>query len=184
MHDQPVIEPFEATEIFADGSGNRPLLDGTVARGLLADEPGFWTGLDGAGRPVREMPVAVTEQLLHRGRSRYEAFCSPCHDRTGRGRGMVVKRGFKQPASFHEDRLRQQPVGYFFTVISNGFGEMSSYASQIKPEDRWAIVAYLKTLQWSGAARLTELPADLRAPIEAALEDRESAPVTTEHESQ
>ena len=118
---------------------------------------------------VGELPISLNRELLAQGQSKFDTFCSPCHDRSGGGRGMIVRRGFKQPASFHDERLRQQPVGYFFGVISNGFGDMSSYAAQIEPEDRWAIVAYLKTLQWSRDVPLETLPHDLQARAEALL---------------
>jgi len=169
MHDQPVVEPFEASVLFHDGAGSRQLPEGTVARGLLRDDRELYFGLTSDDTVVTRLPLAVTRELLDRGRSRYDAFCSPCHGRTGDGLGMVVRRGFKQPSSFHDERLRQQPVGYFYTVISNGFGDMSSYAAQIRPEDRWAVVAYLRTLQWSRSTPLTALPPGIRSRLEAEL---------------
>ena len=169
MHDQPVIEPYETSVIFSNASGSRPLLDGTVARGQLRDNGPFYTGLAADDSMVVEIPVRVTRELLLNGQSKFDTFCAPCHDRTGSGQGMIVRRGFKQPASFHDPRLRQQPAGYFYTVISNGFGDMSSYASQVQPADRWAIVAYLRTLQWSRDAPLEVLPDEIRQRIEGEL---------------
>jgi cytochrome c553 len=169
MNDQPVIEPFEASTIFDDSSGSRPIQEGTVARGHLHQNRELYTGLTVDDEMVTELPVTVTRELLLNGQSKFDTFCSPCHGRAGNGLGMIVRRGFKQPASFHEQRLLQQPVGYFYTVISNGFGEMSSYASQIAPRDRWAIVAYLRTLQWSREVPLQSLPEEVRSRAESAL---------------
>lgn len=176
MHDQPVIEPYEASVIFSDGAGSRPMVEGAIARGQLRADPEFYTGLTAADAMVETLPVPVTRKLLERGQTRFNAFCAPCHDRTGSGLGMIVRRGFKQPASFHEERLRQQPVGYFYSVISNGFGDMSSYAAQIPPEDRWAIVAYLRTMQWSRAVSLEKLPETLRSQVESDLVSSLAAP--------
>lgn len=159
MHDQPKYEPLEASEVFADGRSSRQPVVGTVARGLLLNDPIFETGRDADDLFVVDSPMPVDHDLLKRGRGRYDAYCSVCHGRTGDGLGMVVKRGFKQPTSFHEDRLRESPVGYFFDVMTNGFGQMSSYSAQLPPADRWAIAAYVKALQLSRHVpvdRLTE----------------------------
>jgi mono/diheme cytochrome c family protein len=181
MHDQPVAEPFEASEFFADGVANRQFPDGTVARGQLRDDTVFYTGLTPDDTMATDFPLPVDRDLLLRGRGRFDTFCAPCHDRTGSGLGMIVRRGFKQPASFHDERLRQQPVGYFYGVISNGFGDMSSYASQIRPEDRWAVVAYLRTLQWSQKVSLDSLPTDVRAQIESELAGTRAAEPVASH---
>jgi mono/diheme cytochrome c family protein len=178
MHDQPVLEPFEASSLFANGAGSRSNPEGTVARGQLHIDTAFYKGVDTQGQAVRELPVPLSRQLLDRGRSRYEAFCAPCHDRTGSGQGMIVRRGFKQPSSFHEDRLLRQPVGYFFNVIGNGFGQMSSYAAQIETEDRWAIAAYIRALQWSRRTPLSALPPELRSQVLAELDRAAAAPET------
>lgn len=168
MHDQPVLEAYEVSDFFADGRADREPIVGTVARGQLREDPAYYTGVVGDSF-VAEIPIIVSKALLQRGRQRYDIFCSPCHDRAGNGQGMIVRRGFKQPASFHEARLRDQPVGYFFDVMSRGFGEMSSYAPLVSHEDRWAIAAYIRALQYSRNVPLRELdPAD-RARIEAAL---------------
>lgn len=163
MHDAPKYEPLEASEIFADGTSARPLIPGTVARGLLREDRHLYTGMSADGELVDDLPFPVTHELVERGRERYNAFCSPCHDRVGNGRGMVVQRGFKQPNTFHSDRLRATPVGYFFDVITKGFGEMSSYAAQVEPEDRWAIAAYIRALQLSQSA-----PVELLSPADQA----------------
>ena len=115
---------------------------------------------------MAELPVKLTPELLARGRERFEIFCSPCHGRTGRGDGMVVRRGFKAPPSYHVERLRTMPIGYFYDVISNGFGAMPDYAGQIRVEDRWAIIAYVRALQLSEHATLTDVPADKRGGLD------------------
>ncbi|MGH7821235.1 MAG: c-type cytochrome [Candidatus Binatia bacterium] len=158
MHDTPRYEPLERSTFFGDERSARPILAGTVARGQLRDDPHLHTGkID--GRFVDTFPFGVDSRLLERGRDRYDIYCAPCHDRVGAGRGMVVRRGFRQPPSFHEQRLREAAVGYFFDVITNGFGVMPDYAAQIAVRDRWAIVAYLRALQLSQHATTAEVPA-------------------------
>jgi mono/diheme cytochrome c family protein len=149
MHDQPKYEPLEQSTIFADGAASRPMVEGTVARGMLREDPILYTGRTADDLFVTELPVELSRELLDRGQARFNAFCSPCHGRTGEGNGMVVQRGFKHPQSLHETRLRESPLGYYFHVMTNGFGEMSSYAAQVSPEDRWAIAAYIRALQLS-----------------------------------
>lgn len=157
MHDQAKVEPLEASAFFADGRASRAPVPGTVARGHLDDDPVLATGLDAAGEPVAELPVPVTRELLERGRERFEIFCTPCHDRVGTGQGMIVRRGYKRPQSFHTERLRTMPVGYFFDVATRGFGQMPSYARQVPVADRWAIAAYIRVLQLSQSAPVQEL---------------------------
>ena len=158
MHDQPKFIPLRQSDFYADQRSARPLVDGTVARGLLRDDDLLETGKVN-GQDVVEFPFPVTAQVLARGRERYDIFCSPCHDRTGRGNGMIVRRGYRQPPSFHIDRLRQAPVGHFFDVITNGFGAMPDYRAQVPVRDRWAIIAYIRALQLSEHATLVEVPA-------------------------
>ena len=161
MHDQPVYRPLRQSDFYADGRSARPAIEGTVARGLLREDALLETGkVD--GKPAAEMPYPVTAQVLARGRERYDIFCSPCHDRTGRGQGMIVRRGYRQPPSFHIERLRQAPVGHFFDVISNGFGAMPDYRTQVPAGDRWAITAYIRALQLSQAGTLMEVPPEER----------------------
>lgn len=149
MHDQPKYEPLEESAFFADGAASRLLIEGTVARGHLGDDVAYETGLQPDGSFAAGFPMPVDMALLERGRSRYDAFCAPCHDRLGSGRGMIVRRGYKQPNSFHDQRLLETQSGYFVNVMTNGFGQMSSYAAQIRPADRWAIAAYIQALQLS-----------------------------------
>jgi Cytochrome C oxidase, cbb3-type, subunit III len=157
MADQPRYEPLGGSTFFGDDRAARPLVEGTVARGQLRSDEPFYTGKEG-GKLVDTFPFAVTLAVLGRGEQRFNIFCSPCHDRVGTGQGMIVRRGYRAPASFHMDRLRQEPVGYFFDVMTNGFGVMPDYAQQIRPEDRWAIVAYIRALQLSQHATLADVP--------------------------
>ena len=149
MHHQAKIKPFRESTFFVDGTSARPLPEGTVARGFLRADAALWRGQGPDGKFVEQIPVPLTRALLLRGQERFNIFCSPCHGRTGEGQGMIVQRGFKRPNSFHVDRLRAERAGYFFDVMTNGFGQMSSYAVQVTPEDRWAIVAWIRTLQAS-----------------------------------
>ena len=167
MHDAPRYKPLAESDFFADGASARPLPAGTVARGQLRDDKLFYTGRTPEGSLALEVPVPVTMELLRRGHERFDIFCSPCHGALGDGRGMVVQRGYKQPASLHDERLRRAPAGYFFYNITNGFGVMSSYASQIPPADRWAIVAYVRALQLSQHLDASRLSAEERARLDA-----------------
>jgi hypothetical protein len=161
MHNQPKFIPLRESGFYADGRSARPLVEGTVARGQLNDDDLLYTGKT-AGQDATEFPYPVTAEVMARGRERYDIFCSPCHDRTGGGEGMVVKRGYRQPPSFHIDRLRQSPVGHFFDVMTNGFGAMPDYRAQVPVRDRWAIAAYIRALQASANATLDDVPPDLR----------------------
>jgi len=166
MHDQPKYEAFERSRFFDDQRSSRPLVPGTVARGHLDDDAILYTGASASG-PVALNPLPVTSELLRRGQERYNIYCSPCHDRVGDGLGMIVQRGFKQPPTLHDDRLRSMPDGYFFQVMTNGFGTMPSYAPQVPVKDRWAIVAYIRALQLSQHATLADVPEADRALLGA-----------------
>ncbi|MBT6902685.1 MAG: cytochrome c [Gemmatimonadetes bacterium] len=158
MYNQEKYEPLESSVFFNDGLSSRQPIAGTVARGNLRENTHYYQGkID--GELARELPMELTPQFLTRGQERFDIFCSPCHDRTGSGNGMIVKRGLKQPPSFHIDRLRQIEVGYFYDVMTNGFGAMYSYASRIPVEDRWAIAAYVRALQHSQSIEVSQLPA-------------------------
>jgi hypothetical protein len=179
MHNQHKVNTLGPSTFFEDGQGARPLPAHTVARGDLR-QGATYTGLDAAHKPVAQMPFPVTRELLLRGQERYNIFCSPCHDRVGTGQGMIVRRGYKQPTSYHIDRLRSAPVGYFFNVMTEGYGVMPSYAPQIPVKDRWAIAAYIRVLQYSQNARLADLaglPPGVRQRIDAGLKNA-PAPVT------
>jgi mono/diheme cytochrome c family protein len=161
MQDQPRYEPLEASDFFEDGRASRPLVEGTVAQGQLRLDEHLYTGkIDGV--LAATLPMSLTYQLLERGQERYNIYCSPCHDRAGSGQGIVVRRGFRRPSSFHIDRLREAPIGYFFDVMTNGFGAMLDYAAQVTPHDRWAIAAYIRALQLSQHATLADVPSEER----------------------
>ena len=165
MHDAPRYEPLEANAFFANGSASRMLVANTVPRGLLREDTHLNEGrID--GRLATTFPMPVTAAVMARGQERFNVFCSPCHGRTGSGNGMVVQRGFRAPPSYHEDRLRNAPVGYFFDVMTNGFGAMQDYASQVPVADRWAIAAYIRALQLSQRATVADVPADRRADLD------------------
>ena len=174
MQDQPKMKPYRATTFYSDGLSSRPPVEGTVARGYLMTDTEFFTGkktgrgsANSAQTPatavnagslvgpaaypddVEVFPLTISKETVTRGKERYEIFCSACHGPTGNGDGMIVRRGFRRAASFNDDRLRQAPVGHYFDAITNGWGAMPSYATQIPAEDRWAIIAYVRALQLS-----------------------------------
>ena len=167
MHDQPKFKPYAKSDFFADRRSARPLVHGTIARGQLRDDAVLYTG-KADGKPVEVFPFAVTADVMARGRERFDIFCSPCHGRTGEGDGMIVRRGYRKPPTFHQDRLRQAAPGYTFDVITSGFGAMPDDAQQIPVRDRWAITAYVKALQRSQHAAAGTLPAEARAALDAA----------------
>jgi mono/diheme cytochrome c family protein len=166
MHDAPRYEAFEASASFADNRASRTAPAGTVARGWLREDEALHTGKL-AGQTVDAFPFAITHADLQRGQQRFNIYCTPCHGRLGDGNGMVVQRGYRQAASFHQDRLRQERVGYFYDVITNGFGAMPDYATQIPVRDRWLIVAYVRTLQLSQHASVDDVPAGSRGALDA-----------------
>jgi len=165
MHDQPKYEPLEESSFFADGEASRPLVAGTVARGHLDDDALLYTGKVN-GSDAQLFPFGVDERVMARGQERFNIYCAPCHGRTGQGDGMVVRRGYRRPPSFADARLREAPIGHFFDVMTNGFGAMPDYAAQIPPEDRWAIVAYVRALQLSAHATLADVPDTDRGRLE------------------
>lgn len=177
MHDQPRYEPLQESRFFADGRSARPYVAGTVARGRLNDDAILNTGKQPAAKPVNgvlssqfvdALPMPLTRALLERGRQRYDIYCSPCHGLTGEGNGMIVQRGFMRPPAYTSERVRSQPVGHYFDVITNGFGAMHSYASRVAVPDRWAIAAYIRVLQVSRSATISDVPADRRAALQEA----------------
>jgi cytochrome c553 len=197
MHDQAKYEPLEANPLFANGMASRPLVAHTVPRGFLREDTGFYTGLGEGKEPLDAFPLGALRQrwpngealsdtdmnraLLLRGRKRFDTFCSPCHDRVGTGNGTIVQRGFKQPPSFHEDRLREALPGYFVNVMTEGFGLMSGYAAQIPPEERWAVAAYIRALQLSQSARRSELPPQVERSFRDAMTAQEAPPEAGGH---
>lgn len=207
MQDQPKAIAYRENSFYKDGTGSRPLIEGTVARGFLREDRALYLGkknpASGPGATtaaptnpqapaastanpataasgsslypddVDTFPFAITKEDLQRGEERYNIYCSVCHGMTGNGDGMVARRGFNKPspANYHQDRLRQAPVGHFFDVMTNGWGAMPSYATQIPVEDRWRIIAYIRALQ------LSQMPA---ASIVAAKPNASPTPKATE----
>jgi mono/diheme cytochrome c family protein len=163
MQDQPKYKPLAASRFFSDGKSARQLVEGA--------EP-FQPGGQAISPTVDEskataLPFALTPQALGRGQERFNIYCSPCHGRLGYGDGMVVQRGFLAPPSYHIDRLRQAPVGHFYNVMTNGFGAMSSYADKVTPQDRWAVAAYIRALQLSQHATVSDAPPEERAKLQS-----------------
>jgi len=156
---QPYNRPLSPSDFFADGRSERPLVENTVARGSLAEDALF------VSKESNNFPLPVNQELLERGESRYKIFCTPCHGLQGDGNGMIVMRGMKHPPTYHDDRLRKSPNGYFYDVITNGFGAMYGYSAQIPPRDRWAIVAYVRALQLSRSVKASELSPELREKL-------------------
>lgn len=183
MYDQPRYKPLAGSDFFVDGLSARPRVEGTIARGELHDDEPLYTGKE-AGTLVSQIPQSVygalydnpslrfdqpldqaqpaaqRRALLMRGRERFDIHCSVCHGRTADGDGMIVRRGFRKPPSLHIERLRNAPAGHFFDVITSGLGAMPSYANRIDVADRWAIVAYVRALQLSQNARISDVPSD------------------------
>jgi mono/diheme cytochrome c family protein len=165
MHDQPKLEAYERSDFFNDGRAMREIPEGTVARGQLFEDELLYTGKVN-GQPSEELPFPATRELLARGRDRYDVYCTPCHGQTGMGNGMVVQRGYKPPPSLHAEPQRSRPLGYYFDVMTNGFGAMPDYRAQVTPQDRWAIAAYLRVLQLSQRASVDDVPADRRGELD------------------
>jgi len=195
------LRPVDQIGSINDGRSARPLVEGTVARGELRDDVEFYTGkiarsgqtMENApassssqvpGQPasggapglqgfVTEFPMQITAADLDRGQERFNIYCSVCHGPLGDGGGMIPKRGFRRPPSYHDDRLRNAPVGYFFDVITNGFGNMPDYSAQVEPADRWRIIAYIRALQLSQRASVADVPADSRGELNKKPEAKE-----------
>lgn len=189
MADQPSFKPLQPSTFFDDDRSARKLVPGTVARGHLGVNRAFFTGRMQEGQApsapaqgaentkqafeenaafVREFPIPVTEKLIQHGYNRYMIYCVVCHDPLGTGQGKIVERGYTTPPSYHIDRLRNAPVGRLFAVATEGYGSMPSYAAQIPPEDRWAIVAYIKALQLSQHFPVESLTPEMQAALSAA----------------
>ena len=164
MANQPYNRPLSPSDFFADGRSERPLIENTVAHGAPENDV-YNVAKDYAG-----YPLPVNDKLLQRGEGRYKIFCAPCHGLQGDGNGMAAVRGMKHPPSYHIDRLRQAPNGYFYDVMTNGFGAMYSYSERIPPTDRWAITAYVRALQLSRNAKTTDLPESLRQKLASGAE--------------
>lgn len=166
MQDQPRYKPLGANRFFADGRDSRPIPAHTVALDELNDNDSYHTGASNSTF-LDTIPVPVTRAFLDRGRERFDIFCSPCHGRLGDGNGAVARRGFRAPANLQETRLRQVPPGYIYQVIKNGYGAMPDHGDQIPVDDRWAIVAYVRALQLSRNATVSDVPAAARQQLES-----------------
>ncbi len=158
MQNQPYYRPLRESDFYADKRSERPLVAGTVARDHLNADVYFYTGKIGSN-DGDYLPFPANAEVLARGQQRFNIYCSPCHGEAGDGNGMVVQRGYKHPPSYHIDRLRKAPLGYFFDVMTNGFGAMADYAEQVPAHDRWAIAAYIRALQLSQNASPSDVPA-------------------------
>ena len=172
MHNQPKFVPQRGTTFFADGRSARPQVENTVARGQLRTNSYFYTGMNG-DKEGDGLPFPVTMEVLERGQERYNIYCTPCHSRVGNGAGMIVQRGYAQAGNFHTARLEAAPLGHFFNVISNGYGAMPDYSAQVKTEDRWAIVAYIRALQLSQNATAADVGPGAHVEPLAAISERE-----------
>jgi mono/diheme cytochrome c family protein len=184
MSYQPRYDPLERSDSFFDKTSARPAVAGTVARGYLRENVQVFLGRTEDGAYVTEFPFPITEQVMKRGRERYDIYCTMCHGFAGYGNGMIVQRGFSPPPSFHTDETRIKPVGYYFSVITNGYGAMPSHAHQIPVSDRWAIVAYVRALQASQNVRPEDLSAEEREKVmksAATAADMKSASGTPGH---
>ncbi len=158
MQNQPYYRPLRENDFYADKRSARPIISGTVARGHLDADTYFYTGKIGSN-DGDYMPFPVTDEVMARGQQRFNIYCSPCHSELGDGNGMIVQRGFRHPPSYNTERLRKAPIGYFFDVMTNGYGAMPDYAQQVTPADRWAIAAYIRALQLSQHATEADVPA-------------------------
>jgi mono/diheme cytochrome c family protein len=166
MHDQPRFKPLAKSDFYGDLRSARAPVEGAVARGQLHEDAYFYTGKVG-DNPGDYMPFAANEEVLARGRERFNIYCAPCHSQLGDGNGVIVQRGYRRPPSYHTERLRKAPLGYFFDVMTNGFGAMPDYAAQISVRDRWNIVAYIRALQLSQNASVADVPAGQEVPSQS-----------------
>jgi mono/diheme cytochrome c family protein len=164
MAEQPSYSPLEASEFFEDGRSSRLPVEGTVARGQLRADAHFYTGKIG-DEAAALYPFEITREVLLRGRERYDIYCAPCHATSGRGNGIIVRRGFRPTPSFLDPALVARPAGHYVDVMTNGFGAMPSYAAQVPPSDRWAIAAYIQALQLSQNVNIDDLPQERQTEL-------------------
>jgi len=171
MHDQPRYKPLAATDFFSDHRSARQPVEGTIARGYARIDEARYTGKIN-GEDIDQFPFPITKADIERGQNRFNVYCTPCHGRLGDGTGLVVQRGFRQPPSYYDERLMSAPVGHFFDVMTNGFGAMASYASRVEPDDRWRIAAYIRALQLSENAKISDVPTDQQQNLPAEVPPR------------
>ncbi len=165
MANEPRYKPLAESTFWDNGTSARPLVPGTVARGHLDADAAYYAGKV-EGKYVDTFPFPISQEVMERGRARFDIYCSPCHGRLGNGDGMVVERGFRGVPSYHQDRLLRAPAGHFFDVITNGYGTMASYAARVPVRDRWAIIAYIRALQYSQRAKLSDLTPEERQKLQ------------------
>ncbi len=169
MANQPRYDPLEASDFFTDGMAARPRIAGTVARGEMTADPFFDTGRIN-GQVADGFPFPITKDVLDRGHQRFDIYCGQCHGRVGDGNGMIPSRGYRRPPSFHTEILRTRPTGHFFDVMTNGFATMPPYRTMVSPQDRWAIVAYIRALQLSQSATVADVPVAERTKLDGSQE--------------
>jgi mono/diheme cytochrome c family protein len=177
MHNQPKFIPQRGTDFYADGRSARPQVENTVARGQLHEDTYFYTGLQN-GKEGDAMPFPATMEVLERGQERYNIYCTPCHSRVGNGVGMIVQRGYSKAGNFHTARLQAAPLGHFFNVITNGYGSMPDYSAQLQPQDRWAVVAYIRALQLSQNAKPSDVATGAQVESLNDIAEREGIPAS------
>ena len=177
MQNQPRMFPQRGTTMFADGRSVRPQVEHTVARGQLYESDYFYTGLVN-GKEQDMMPFPVTMQVMERGQERFNVYCTPCHSRVGNGAGMIVQRGYKPAGNFHDPKRLSEPLSHYFYVMTNGFGAMPDYKAQVAPEDRWAIAAYIRALQLSQNAKLSDVPAGVQVESLSSVAERQGYPAS------
>ena len=175
MHNQPKMIPQRHSAFFSDGRSARQQVPGTVSRVQQVEASYLTTGLI-AGAEGNAMPFPATPTVMARGQEQFNIYCTPCHSRVGNGKGAIVQRGYYKAGNFQSTRLQQAPLGHFFWVITHGYGAMPNYAVEIRPEDRWAIVAYIRALQYSQNAKSTDAPAGARVEHMRDLLERASLP--------
>ncbi len=177
MHNQPKEIPQRGSEFFTDGRSVRPQVVNTVARGQLHEDEYFYTGLLN-GKEQDMMPFPVTMTVLERGQERFNIYCTPCHSRVGNGDGMIVQRGYKPAGNFHDARRLAEPLSHYFYVMTNGYGAMPDYAAQLSPADRWAVAAYIRALQLSQNAKLSDVPQGTQVHNLADIAERDGLPAS------
>lgn len=177
MQNQPRMFPQRGTTLFADGRSVRPQVEHTVARGQLYEDEYFYTGLM-SGKEADMMPFPVTMTVLARGQERFNVYCTPCHSRVGNGAGMIVQRGFKPAGNFHDAKRLSEPLSHYFYVMTNGYGAMPDYKAQVTGEDRWAIAAYIRALQLSQNAKLSDVPAGTQVQSLSSIAQRDGYPTS------
>jgi mono/diheme cytochrome c family protein len=161
MDNQEKYKALGENEFYPDGSNMRLPVAGTISRGNLREDVEYYTGKDAAGQFIAKNPVPLTMEIMKRGEDRFNIYCTPCHGRTGDGKGIVVQYGLVPPPSFHQDRLRLERDGYMFDVMTNGIRNMQSYRNQVPVSDRWAIIHYFRALQRSQNASKSDVPSDI-----------------------